>query len=692
MRLKTKLVLAATGVTFTIVLVMSLLFVGELLRQRISQAASADEVLANEVRLGCLQALESGLAASPPVDDSDAALHLAVTSALRDDQSLKALMDAIVRYSQTVEDVSISDASGFTLVSTDPEAMNQRVGKRADLGRISQVGLFSQMHEVFGGPRVFDISAPLDRNGESFLVVHLGVRSTFLRAAYAPFLHTSLIFALLAGLASVIAAAVLSNVALRPLKAINDQLELLTVGRGTRGMKRTADRPGNALAAPGAESDRNTATEIRVAKTIDRLEQQMRTTEEGYSELQSNLNQMLDTLRDGVLLFTADRETGELRAAMVSDAVAHFVAGPRRSVEESMHGNLLGKRVEDIFTPGSALAEAVFAGFHNRRAISGKVVVLEDGRKVQISIDPIDDGQGTGATIGTLLTLRDIESALHLEQELEVSRRLAAIGRITAGVGHEVKNPINAMVLHLELLRSKLAAPGEGGKGAERHVEILSSEMQRLDRVVQTLADFTRPMELQLRLIDLRDVITSVAALTSVEMRDHNTSLIVDTPHESVMVYVDADLIRQALLNLVLNAMQAMEKGGQVKISLRRETHVAVIEVADQGTGIAEAMLPRIFDLYFTTKKTGTGIGLATTFRIVQMHGGKVEVQSVTEEQSPKRGSIFTLRLPVSVAGQSRQAATERDSEAWTGFDLSAHHQSGAGENVSAIDERGPSA
>lgn len=692
MRLKTKLVLAATGVTFTIVLVMSLLFVGELLRQRISQAASADEVLADEVRLGCLQALKSGLAASPPVDDSDAALHLAVTSALRDDQSLKSLMDAIVRYSQTVEDVSISDASGFTLVSTDPEALNQRIGQRTDLGKISGDGLFAQMREVFGGPRVFDIAAPLDRNGESFLVIHLGVRSTFLRAAYAPFLHTSLIFALLAGLASVIAAAVLSNVALRPLKAINDQLELLTIGRGARGTDRNANRYSSALPAPGPESDRNTATELRVAKTIDRLEQQMRTTEEGYSELQSNLNQMLDTLRDGVLLFTADRETGELRASMVSDAVAHFVAGPRRAVEESMHGSLLGKRVEEIFTPGSALGEAVFAGLRERRAVSGEVVVLEDGRKVQISIDPIDDGHGTGATIGTLLTLRDIESALHLEQELEVSRRLAAIGRITAGVGHEVKNPINAMVLHLELLRSKLAATGESGKGAERHVEILSSEMQRLDRVVQTLADFTRPMELQLRLADLRDVIHSVAALTSVEMRERGISLIVDAPHESVLVHVDADLIRQALLNLVLNAMQAMENGGQVRVSLRRETHSAIIEVADQGTGIAEAMLPRIFDLYFTTKKTGTGIGLATTFRIVQMHGGKVEVESVTDEQSPRRGSIFTLRLPVSVAGQGRHAAKERDSEVWPGFEPSAQQYPGAGKNVSTIEERGPAA
>ncbi len=693
MRLKTKLVLSATSVTFSIVLAMSLLFVGELLRQRIGQAASADTVLAKEVRLGCLRALKSGLAVSPPVDDSDAALHLAVTSTLRQDQSLRDLMEATVRYSQTVEDVSINDASGWTLVSTDPEAMNQRIAQRTDLSQISHSVLFDQMREVFGAPRVFDIAAPLDRNGEPFLIVHLGVRSTFLRAAYAPFLHTALIFALLAGLASVVAAAVLSNIALRPLQAVNDQLELLTAGRTGQALPQDGDE----RASPASYSllptlERKAATEIRVAKTIDRLERKMRTTEEGYSELQSNLNQMLDTLRDGVLLFTVDRETGERRAAMVSDAVAYFVSGPRRSVETPMHGSLLGKRIEDIFTPGSALGEAVFVGFRSGRTISGQVVVLEDGRKVQISIDPIADGHGTETTIGTLLTLRDMESALYLEQELEVSRRLAAIGRITAGVGHEVKNPINAMVLHLELLRGKLNAPEANSKGAERHVEILASEMQRLDRVVQTLADFTRPMELRLRLVDLREVVHAVIALTSVEMREHDVRLFVESPPESVMVHVDAELIRQALLNLVLNAMQAMEDGGEIRVKLRRETHAAVIDVVDQGSGIEEALLPRIFDLYFTTKTTGSGIGLATTFRIVQMHGGRVEVESVTDEQSPTRGSTFSMRLPTSVAGQGKRTESEPDFAPWNSFEVLSHLPFGPQEQRTFDGERGQTA
>ena len=140
--------------------------------------------------------------------------------------------------------------------------------------------------------------------------------------------------------------------------------------------------------------------------------------------------------------------------------------------------------------------------------VSAQGVTLEDGRQVQISLDRIDDGLGGGGNMGTLLTLRDMESVAQLGQELEVARRLAAIGKLTAGVGHEVKNPINAMVVHLELLRGKLAGGGtEAFGGAQRHVDILAGEMQRLDRVVQTLADFSRPMELHLREHDLRQVV-----------------------------------------------------------------------------------------------------------------------------------------------------------------------------------------
>src|SRR6202042_400238 len=205
--------------------------------------------------------------------------------------------------------------------------------------------------------------------------------------------------------------------------------------------------------------------------------------------------------------------------------------------------------------------------------------------------------------MGTLLTLRDIQSMMQLGQELEVARRLAAIGKLTAGVGHEVKNPINAMVVHLELLRGKLTIGGaEAFPGAHRHVDILAGEMQRLDRVVQTLADFSRPMELHLREHDLRQVVGVVMELTAAEMEEQGVSITVEGPPEPMTVRADAELMQQAVLNLLLNGMQAMPGGGALRVMMRREHQFAVVEVIDEGEGIPVELLPRIFELYFTTK------------------------------------------------------------------------------------------
>ncbi len=330
----------------------------------------------------------------------------------------------------------------------------------------------------------------------------------------------------------------------------------------------------------------------------------------------------------------------------------------------------MGRRLEEIFEPKTALGAAVLRAFASGGQVSAEGVTLEDGRQVQISLDRIDDGLGGSSNMGTLLTLRDTESALQLGQELEVARRLAAIGRLTAGVGHEVKNPINAMVVHLELLRGKLAGGDASAlTGAQRHVDILAGEMQRLDRVVQTLADFSRPMELHLREHDLRRVVGAVTELTAAEMQENGVQVVVEAPAEPVMVRVDAELMRQALLNLMLNGMQAMTSGGTMRVTIRREHPFAVVEVADEGEGIPAELLPRIFELYFTTKAKGSGIGLATTYRILQMHGGAMDVRSNADASSPERGTTFTLRLPIaSGAGvEGRKAGTAGASHKGTG-------------------------
>jgi signal transduction histidine kinase len=224
---------------------------------------------------------------------------------------------------------------------------------------------------------------------------------------------------------------------------------------------------------------------------------------------------------------------------------------------------------------------------------------------------------------------------------------MAAIGRLTSGVGHEVKNPINAIVVHLELLKNKLSG---ASAPAVRHLEVIDSEIHRLDRVVQTLVDFSRPVELDLREHDLRQVVGEVLALSTDELSTRKVTLISKMPPNPLVANVDADLLKQAVLNVIQNGAQAMPEGGKLEVTLEEDRKTGILRIADEGTGIPDEIREKIFDLYFTTKADGSGIGLAMTYRILQLHHGSVEVQSKTE-----RGTEFRLRIPLSTTDWGRR-------------------------------------
>ncbi|HEV2276275.1 MAG TPA: ATP-binding protein, partial [Acidobacteriaceae bacterium] len=326
---------------------------------------------------------------------------------------------------------------------------------------------------------------------------------------------------------------------------------------------------------------------------------------------------------------------------LVSDSVERFLGIGRREI--------LGAELHEIFSKTTRLGSLVRESFDARMVLIQEEITTETGRRVEISLDFIHDDQSRSphGALGALLTLHDLESVREIESELELSRRLAAIGRLTAGVGHEVKNPINAIVVHLELLRNKL---GPNDSNAHRHLEIISSEIQRLDRVVQTLVDFSRPVELQLKEQDLRRIVSGVLMLASAELETHNVYVQSTLPDRPVLAKVDADLLKQALLNVVLNGAQAMADGGKLEVGLRENGRMALLSIRDEGTGIPADIRDKIFDLYFTTKKDGSGIGLAMTYRIVQLHNGSVEVES----GATNGGTTFTLRFPLASAAEGR--------------------------------------
>jgi signal transduction histidine kinase len=205
-------------------------------------------------------------------------------------------------------------------------------------------------------------------------------------------------------------------------------------------------------------------------------------------------------------------------------------------------------------------------------------------------------------------------------------------------VAHEVKNPLNAMMIHLELIKERLDAPTQE---VRQSLDVIGGEIRRLDRVVQGFLRFMRPHELEFKPIEVATLLQSAVVLVEAEWRSQGIRFSIEVAPRLPAVEGDEELLRQALLNLIQNACQAMPRGGFVTVAARVDGHTLCLEVADEGVGIAPEEVERIFTLYYTTRPNGTGIGLSLVYRIVQMHDGSIDVRSALG-----RGTTMTVRLP----------------------------------------------
>ena len=621
MRLKTKLVLAITALVVFITGVLSLVYLSQLVQAAVKQTYNTNHMIASQVRFAMQRALERGLADQRVDPNNPAQLRALLTRVVREDDGLQQALESVNRYSLTVYDVNIVDSTQQVMLSTNPDFEDKLLQPRQDYRQMLDANLYQLMREFFGEPRVYDVQAKQARNGEPFAIVQVGERTTLLRASYRPWLMEAFTLMGAALLAAVVVAFLLSNLALRPLERISRQLDRWT-------------QAGEAE-AEARETTRNTDMAEQVETKIELIGQRMRNVEEVFSALKENLDQILGNLQDGILLFTGDG-----RAVLVSEAARRFLQIDSAAI--------LGRPANEIFLATTVLGRVLGQAFADRKTLDKVEVRTENGRRIQASLDFIHDQNGAGGQgLGALVTLHDLESAEAIESELELSRRMAAIGRLTSGVGHEVKNPINAIVVHLELLKTKL---GETETPAWRHLEVIDVEIHRLDRVVQTLVDFSRPVELQLREQDLRGVLDDVLALSGEELSARNITLVRQMPSKPVVANIDADLLKQAALNVIQNGAQAMPNGGRLDVILEIDRRFAILRILDEGVGIPDDLREKIFDLYFTTKSEGSGIGLAMTYRILQLHHGSIEVKS-----RECLGTEFRLYIPLANIDSARR-------------------------------------
>ena len=262
-------------------------------------------------------------------------------------------------------------------------------------------------------------------------------------------------------------------------------------------------------------------------------------------------------------------------------------------------------------------------------------------RSVMVSVSPLHGAEEE--ILGVLGIARDMTDTKKLEQQIRNSEKLASVGKLAAGVAHEINNPLGGILNCLYNMRKGTLSPSR----QEEYLVSMEDGLRRVQKIVRQLLDFSQQHNPELALADIHQVIKQVLLLTEHLLVSHHVRLETALANEVPEIMIDRHMIEQVLMNLILNAIQAMRAGGVLAIRTTVESANCLVHIRDSGCGISPSVLPRIFDPFFTTKNEGegTGLGLSVSLGIVERHGGKILVESEVG-----KGTTFTVSIPLAIA------------------------------------------
>lgn len=617
--IKAKQVAGVTTLVVVVVLAMSAWQMSTLLRLRLEQTQSSAHQLADAI----FQRAYAVVSAAP----ADAYV------ALREDSGLRSILLASIAPAhpegQNILYAAIVGPEGEAIVHSSPEFIGEPMPEQAPFGPLVDGGSPWKQARAVYDERRFEVHRPILAGEQAFGEIRIGVSTLLVRDEIEEALWRAGQTAIAALAISTIVAMLLAQWMLRPIHIIQSGLSRL--GRGELDVR--LDLPEQEFRDLGSSFD---AVSAQLAAIRSKA----------LPSASTDFESVMENLEDAVALFSPAGELVFGNAAMR----ALLPALASRAGESAPAVELLPPD-----HPVRQLVERSLAARKSQGPVSQSLGAPADpdaGTQERLLLcHAIEDA--TGRFLGVMLVARNLGFLSHVHTTLNYSRKLAALGRLMAGVAHEVKNPLNAMTIHLELLKQKLGALHEpivvpAGPRAgrpldlEKHVRIIADEIRRLDQVVVGFLKFARPDELKLQPVRLCALLNEVTSITAPEAESRRVVIRTDCPANLPDINADPGMLQQALLNLTINACQAMPDGGTLRVACRAAAGRRVeIDIEDTGVGIPPEDLGRIFDLYFTTKEKGSGIGLSMVFRIVQLHDGEVEVQS-----TPGRGTTFKLIFP----------------------------------------------
>jgi len=614
--LKAKLTVLITFLVLLVVVATSTVYVSNLTRQALDGFDGLSHYVVNQVYHQARTVLaQSRLpAGTSPTDLPE--VHRFIESRLAGDPGLSSLMESAVGYYPTLYYVAITGPDRQVVAHNDPSEIGNRLDLAPPLHDLLRAGLLAQLRAIYGRPRIYEVVLPVESAGEP-LEVRVGISTVFMHTQIDPNLRAALILSAAVIALATLSAGILSFRVLRPLETISRSVDRLARGEYFEPVLLNRQDEWGILSSK-----------------LNLLGQQMRGEKDAFLQLQDNLDHLFSKLSDGLLLF--DRQD---RLVLATPAASRFLGA---TLEGLVH-----RPAAEIFSGKNRLHQLLREAFRTRRAAGWQTVEAraETGEtagqpsRVAVNAQFVEE---QGEPVGCLITLRDASSRAEIEGQIDITTKLAALGRLTSGVAHEVKNPLNAMVLQLEILKAKLAMAPPTASAVKSELDILSEEIRRLDRVVKTFLDFTRPLELHLTDTDIAGLVREVFLLAEPQAKQNRVKLVLAGDGALPPVRVDRDLMKQALLNLILNGCQAMPSGGELKVTPSRKRDHLELEIADQGVGIPPEARPRVFSLFYTTKPNGSGVGLALTYRILQFHNGFIDFSSEVN-----RGTTFRVSLPL---------------------------------------------
>ena len=302
----------------------------------------------------------------------------------------------------------------------------------------------------------------------------------------------------------------------------------------------------------------------------------------------------------------------------------------------------IGKPLSSISSGGASLADRVAE--RNAAVWDQDFAIDRGGRMRRIRADAHVFKDSASKAIGCIILLRDVSDRVLMEERVHLMERFVSLGTLAAGLHHEIKNPLTALSIHVQLLEKRLSGPTPP-KPVDELIGVVKSEILRLNGVLDSFRDFASLHRPALRPTNLVDLLEDTVRLIGLQALQQHVEVILRHPEATLArVPLDGDKFKQAVLNLVLNALEAMPDGGKLLLDVSAREAELRVEVSDNGPGIAREIQQDLFKPYTSTKCRGTGMGLALSEKVVSQHGGRIEYRT-----SPL-GTTFSIAIPMELA------------------------------------------